>query len=361
MTTIIRAGSSAEFLSLVPHLAGYVPQRSVVLVPFQGTRTAGLLRFDLPPREPDAFAATAVGTVCRLPAVDGIALVVYSDEPTAADALPHGALAARLRERADACGLVLGESLVVGPDGWASYVDGSRHGLDELTPPPAADLAPLRASQDAGVTLPRVPSAERQSVRAAVRTLERTAGSLPPAQSDVADPVFAAIDDAFDDPVRFWEQMLDAEPSAVPPAHSALLLWSLRRPVFRDVALACWTRGPAYADDLFDFQLAWRHGDPPPNGPLFLAGEGPRPDAERLMRALALVRRLAALGETEHRTAALACAGWLSWALGLGTHAHAYARRARRADPTLGLAEIVLTLATAGRLPDWAFDHGGVT
>ena len=48
MTTIVKAANAAQFLSLVPKMLGYRPTRSLVLIPFAGSRSIGAMRFDLP-------------------------------------------------------------------------------------------------------------------------------------------------------------------------------------------------------------------------------------------------------------------------------------------------------------------------
>ncbi len=81
MTTIIKAADAAEFLALVPRLAGFRPVRSVAIVPFHANRTLGVMRLDLPPDDADIerMAATLVGMVCKIRDADGLAVVVYSD------------------------------------------------------------------------------------------------------------------------------------------------------------------------------------------------------------------------------------------------------------------------------------------
>ena len=66
MTTIVKAAGAAEFLSLIPRMLGYVPSRSLVMVPFAGSRSVGAMRFDLPADDPesvDRVAATVIGTL----------------------------------------------------------------------------------------------------------------------------------------------------------------------------------------------------------------------------------------------------------------------------------------------------------
>src|SRR5690606_32425888 len=110
MTTIIPTADAAEFLALVPHLAGCRPVRSVALVPFGGSRTLGLMRADLPEpgAEVDSIAATLVGMVCRVRDADGIAVVVYTDDDfREGDEIAHADVVRALRAKVDACGLRL--------------------------------------------------------------------------------------------------------------------------------------------------------------------------------------------------------------------------------------------------------------
>ncbi|WP_040168251.1 DUF4192 family protein [Microbacterium gorillae] len=364
MTTIIRAASAADFLSLIPHLAGYTPRRSVVLVPFHDRRTVGLLRFDLPPARSDAFAATAIGTVCRIEDADAVAIVVYTDDalrdetgaPTGVD------LIAALRGRAVACGLEIRDALVVARDGWRR--DGAGPGdegaLTDIRQVRATLPAPV-ASQAAGTRLPRTGAQRRDAVRAALIALEDTlvvlqrGGHGRRGAVDGADPEALTALTALDETGVLWEELLEADPATIEPHRLALLLWSLALPGLRDVALAHWCHGPAAGRRAWDAQLQWEDDRTYPTEELFLAGEGPRPNPERLERALALVRHGAAATSGRYRAAALACAAWLSWALGRGTHADAYARGAQRCDANHGLARIVRDLATAGHLPAWAF------
>ena len=120
MPTIVRAADAAQFLSLVPHLLGFVPSRSLVVVPMCRGRSLGAMRVDLP-ADPagaasDAVAATVVGMACRIADADGAMVVVYTDAAVTG-ILPHRALVQSLCDRADACGLPIADALVVAADG----------------------------------------------------------------------------------------------------------------------------------------------------------------------------------------------------------------------------------------------------
>ena len=77
--TTIKAGTPRDFLGLVPALLGFTPQDSLVLVPFEASRTIGAMRLDL---DADAatLAHTSLGLVCRVPRVTGVAAVIYAAE-----------------------------------------------------------------------------------------------------------------------------------------------------------------------------------------------------------------------------------------------------------------------------------------
>ncbi|MGB4778369.1 DUF4192 family protein, partial [Microbacterium sp.] len=142
MPTIAKAADAAQFLSLVPRLLGFVPTRSLVLVPMCRGRSLGALRVDLPvdgdSAVGDTVAATTIGMMCRIAEADAAMVVVYTDAGITT-ALPHREFIGTLLARADACGLAVPDALVVAADGWASYLDGDvstgAHSLAELGDP----------------------------------------------------------------------------------------------------------------------------------------------------------------------------------------------------------------------------------
>lgn len=365
MTETIRARHAADFLALVPQLAGYTPSHSVVLVPFRGTLSAGLLRCDLPAGDIDAFASTAIGMVCRLPDVDGVAIVVYDDTPWLGGA--HADVVEALLVRADACGLHVGDALGVMADGWGRYFDDAprpARPLTEIVVPPLPISLARPGDQATDAHLALAPDDARADVAAAVASvddaLRAVCGDGAGARGAVVgvNPHALEAIDALDESGRLWEDALRwvrFGDGPLPPYRAAVLLWTLSRPGLRDVALTQWCHGVEAGAHALEDQLRWEAGEPYPDGPLFLAGEGPRPDRTRLSDARQLAVELASLAEGAHRAAALATAAWLSWAMGSGTHADVYAHAALAIDPAHGLAGIVSALACDGRLPEWAF------
>lgn len=371
MTTIVKAAGAAQFLSLVPRMLGYRPRSSLVLIPFAGSRSLGAMRLDLPDdgADVDALAATFVGMVCRLPDADAFTAIVYTDDRFG-ERMPRAALATALGHRADDCGMRLADALCVGADAWGSYLDrdlppGGRP-LAELAdePPGAEHLAVADGDQASGAELEASDPLECEAVAAALRNLAEAVDLLCGADAGAAaldegprvDPLALSAVCALDDLPTLFEEVLTWDPAAVPPYDLAVLVWCLARPALRDIALVEWCGGLDAGDEAFDAQLRWEAGEEyPAHLAMHMWGEGERPDAERLERALALARRAAGTAPEGLRPGPLATCGWLSWALGRSTHAERYAVQACEIEPEHGLAEIVRSFVHAGHLPDWAF------
>ncbi|MGC5224869.1 DUF4192 family protein [Micromonospora sp. DT81.3] len=373
MTTIIKAATAADFLALVPHLAGYTPTNSIALIPFRGSRTIGVMRFDLPPAdagdELDRIAATFIGMVCKLADADGVTPVVFTDERfRAEDDIVHGELVRAIIRRADACGLPVGDALCLAADGWGSYLDPecppegrSRSELPaELSMPEPRDVS---GDQAAGVELPHADLAEKERVGGALLAIDaavqivcgESAGSA--GMADLDPRAIAAVCSLDDIPMLF-EDALRWDVEELAPFDAGTLMWCLARPSLRDVALSQWAGDIVAGDDALEAQRRWEDGeDYPDDLALVMFGEGPRPEPERLQKALALTRRLAAAAPRDAAAAMLATAAWLAWALGRSTYAHWHTARALEIDPDHGLAGIVDSFIGAGHLPEWAFER----
>jgi Domain of unknown function (DUF4192) len=383
MTTIVKAASAAQFLSLIPRMLGYTPTQSVVLVPFDGSRSIGAMRFDLPAaaefEELDRVAATLIGMVCRLPDADGIAVVLFTDDAFAERGMPHRDLMEALQRRAEDCGIGVNDALCVGADGWGSQFDPlcPQFGrpLNELDAAPtgAAHLGVADGDQASGSELPEIDLAERDRTAEALRALQRAVDLLcgstgeedrTPGREleEVADdsrrvdPQALAAVCRLDDLPTLFEDAMSWDAETLAPYDSAALIWCLSRPALRDIALVQWCAGMDAGDEALDAQLRWESGEEyPTHIAMRMWGEGERPDPDRLLAALALCRRAAATAPRAMRAGALATCGWLAWALGRSTHAERYALTACEVEPEHGLAEIVRSFVHAGHLPDWAF------
>ncbi|SFR90785.1 protein of unknown function [Microbacterium sp. cf046] len=389
MTTIVKAANAAQFLSLIPKMLGYHPVRSLVLVPFAGSRSIGAMRFDLPAAdeadETDRIAATLIGMVCRLPDADAVAAIAYTDESFAHGGMPHRDLIAALERRADACCVRVTDALCVAADAWGSQFDPTCPGfgrpLEELgdAPKGAEQLSVAEGDQAAGAALPDVDVAEKERTARALAALEdavrlvcgpdsagtasseRTTGpaDAAPASSQDGrrvDPQALSAVCGLDDLPTLFEEAMHWDASSLAPFDAAALAWCLARPALRDIALVQWCGGMAAGDEALDAQLRWESGEEyPAHLAMQMWGEGERPDPDRLEAALALSRRIAAAAPRAVRAGPLATCAWLAWALGRSTHAERYASLACEIEPEHGLAEIVRSFVLAGHLPDWAF------
>lgn len=367
-TTVVRATSSADLLSLVPHLLECTPRESLVVVPFGGGSSLGAMRVDLPPEgDPtveDGVASTVIGMACKVARTDAVVIAVYTDvEMTNATNAPRARLVEAVRARADICGLRVIDALVVGRDGWSSRMDPSPsvHPLAEIQDAAVAGLDhDLSGDHRAASELPAVDPDDARRVEQLLLDVDhclrrsRDRRRLSPRRRGAADDVAAQIADPpalFENAVVLGAERLDVR-------HLAALAYCLERPSLRDVALMQWTGDLAVGDAVLSAQTAFRSGEPVPEHlarPMW--GEGARPDPARLRAGLEICRRLAALVALERRPGALAACAWLAWACGRSTHAAAYAEAALEIDGTHGLSEIMRTMTDAGRLPEWVFER----
>ena len=363
MTTVLRASDSAQFLGIVPALAGFTPRESIALLPFRGTRSDGAMRLDLP----DAalpltrYAAAAVELVARVPATDALAVVVYTDEHPQHTpdglVLPQAVTVDTLLACAEGAGLRVIEALCVTPDGWGRYDDTEPvlHPLSEIVSPPGATaLGDVSGDQLSGAGLLSAPAGESRQVARVLRGLDGAVGGRSASRSH--DPQVIAASVLMEDIPAFLESVLDA-PDSLPPVAVAALVWCLGRPPVRDTAIAQWATDHRRGIRTMEAQLAFAtEGARVPDdiAHVFL-GRGAAPDGDRLRAALLAVRHAATRAPRAARPGPLTVAAWLSWALGRATHAGRYLDLAREIDPSYSLALLLDTLISGAVLPEWAF------
>ena len=86
LPTLHKATQPGDFLAAVPPMLGYQPTDSVVVIPFDGPRTIGAMRFDLPSVENAVHLATvAAGLVCRVENATGLAVIASGGVATLED------------------------------------------------------------------------------------------------------------------------------------------------------------------------------------------------------------------------------------------------------------------------------------
>lgn len=380
MTTIIRAGAAHDLLALVPALAGFRPTRSIVCIAFRGTRSIGVLRHDLPRRARDraALVTSIVGTLCRMPGVDGVVPIVYTDRTFAAErGLPERTLLALVVRRAEQAGFLVRDALCRAEDAWGSLLDpdtpSSGHPLARIEQSEAAGLG-TEGGADAPVLTGELPEPD-----------PATAAAIADELAALADPARAEAclerlgPEA--DPVELVEVLVGESADATPahPAHR--LAWFAHlaaSPPMRDTMMlqfafgadvgrlalddaeltaARATRNGQTVDELVELELErGTEGDVSRAlGNLLLGQATTRPDVGRVERAFVVLRRLIADAPADRRTGLLCIAAWLAWSLGRGSVAGALIDRAVAGDPRHSMANLLSAFIGSGALPEWAF------
>lgn len=377
MTTIIRAEAAHEFLALVPALAGFRPERSLVCVAFAGNRTAGVLRFDLPRRARDraSLVAAVVGTLCRMREVDAIVPIAYTDARfDTGRGLPERALLAMLVKRAEHAGFFVRDALCRAADGWGALHDSETptagHPLAMIDESPVTRLAPpeltiLASPAEAGELPPPDP--------AAAAALAAALAELTGASSGAALTRLGSNSD----PVTLVESLLGRD-AVNPPLRLAWFLHLASLPAMRDAMMLQCAFGVVVGEAAHDDAIAT--ADRAAEAELSVEGlvvhemaEGAtgevsemlsrlllghsslRPDPRRVERALAMLRPLVANAPETHRAGPLCMAAWLAWSLGRGSAAGAFIDQALAIDPGHSMAGLLAVYIGGGALPEWAF------
>lgn len=190
---VLRCKTTADFLAAFPRLVGFTAPHSVFIVFFNGNRTDGTLRVDLPPSESAAEISMYVDSLCKLtqdmrtrygwesPAVVISSALTFSD----ARGIPWRKLARSLERRLARSGNRARELCCIAPDGWASY-------LDPDTPPLGRPLSEISASHVASES--HVPNlTEFSDFSAPSSAAEDVAAALADPQAMGTPPTAAAL------------------------------------------------------------------------------------------------------------------------------------------------------------------------
>ncbi len=392
---IVRTKEAHDFLAIVPQLVGFLPERSMVLVAFRGNRTCGAMRFNLPdPTAPQKvhkrIATTLIGTLCKIPGVDAVVPVAYTDEGFAAVAgLPHERFAETLIKRAELSGFLVRDALCVGSDGWGSYLDpdcpAGGHPLSDIADSSAhhafpdetrRELATLSSRAD----LPKVGLASKERLARAFRRYERMAD---PAGTPLG--LVAMVGDILD-PVETAEVALTWDAAEPDVEAVGALLFLIQSPGNRDQMMLQFAFGEAVGiethelnvrywaiqratgrsmDDIVreeqKLKAASETGDgsfdqaEKQTGDLILGLTTERPDPDRIERSIELLRIVVAMAPRSARPAPFCMLAWLSWALGRGSVAGIFIDQALAIDPRYSMALLLNTLFCSGHLPEWAY------
>lgn len=382
--TILRSSTGADFLATLPTLVGRTVTNSLLVIPFAGKRTHGVMRIDLPPvtaggDDHDRIASVALGAMSRIDWCDGVMFAVYTDDTFPAGFAGHEPLITRLDERFDEAGFRVKDAYCVAADGWASWFEQDPgfdgHPLGEIAASPMAT--------------------EAQRVRGGAELPRHDDAALPTADPDVALRLGIAVHDllvddvepdafgrlvtpSLPDPVDFVEKLLRRDADETPvPVLARLAAFAQNRP-YRDSMMLQMAFGRKVGRRAHDESERWlkrqaesgksmdevvrddirAHGpSASAMGELIVGETSTPPRPKRMTRAIDILGRTIAHLPVELRPDLLCMLAWLQWALGSSTTAGAHIDAALAIDPAHGMAQILYTLVSSGKIPQWVFAH----
>jgi Domain of unknown function (DUF4192) len=260
----VRLGDPGDLAAALPHLMGFPPRESIVLVGLggrSGSRVGLTLRVDIPPPDSAARLARAVAARLDTDGPDAAVLAIVSeapDVPAYPDApdglwdgtdrpadLPHRQLTWHLTVALTAYGIPLREVLLVRAGRWWSYgCSEPCCGPGAGTPVPGGVTELAAASVAAG----QVVAASREDVQARIArcdgpSAESMAAAVLRIGTSAAEVAATAGRDALAE--RYWDWITaavtacGAAPDAPRPADDdvARVAWALRDALVRDRAL----------------------------------------------------------------------------------------------------------------------------
>ena len=111
-------------------------------------------------------------------------------------------------------------------------------------------------------------------------------------------------------------------------------------------------------DDLVEADMAAGRAfeqSTPTTADLMMGESCDRPDPERIVRGIRLLKLLVAMAPRSTRPAPLCMLAWLSWALGQGSVAGIYLDTVLDIDADYGMGLLLQQMIGSGHLPEWAF------
>lgn len=385
---IVKTRQAFDFLALVPQLLGFLPEKCIVLVAFRGNRTCGAMRFNLPdPAAPvkvhKRIATSLIGTLCKIPGVDAVVPVAYTDDSFGAvPGIPHERFAEALVARAELSGFLVRDALCVGADGWGSYLDpecpAGGHPLSDIAASAVHQAIPADSRRDlatlrSGADLPTVDLAVKERLARRFAGYQRL-GSGSPSAPELIDMVGDLLD-----PVETAEAALSWDATEVQVDDAAALLFLVQGPANRDQIMLQFAFGEQVGIQTYELNVRYAiiqratgysmddivrdgyersaGGDPDARrtSDLMLGLGEERPDPGRIERAIALLKTVVAMAPRSARPAPLCMLAWLSWALGRGSVAGVFIDTALAIDPGYSMASLLDAVVCSGHLPEWAF------
>jgi hypothetical protein len=259
---LVRVSDTGQLVAAIPHILGFRPAESVVLLSLageSGTRLGLTVRADIPPAEHGRGLARDLAAKLLTGRPSGVVAVVVSDDPDEGAALPHLGLVHDLRAVFSTCTLPVFDALLLRDGRWWSYdCPGPCCAPGAGTPLPAGVSEMEAASVAAGVVV-------EPDRRALTERIARTTGPDAAAMQAVADRAGdrharARLADEAGTARRSWTLILQAVARCRAGAASvpltdreiARVVWGLADVRVRDRAM-----GLALDDDAAAVEVLW--------------------------------------------------------------------------------------------------------
>ncbi|WP_417219000.1 DUF4192 domain-containing protein [Arthrobacter sp.] len=348
-------------ISLVPHMLGFHPRESLVVLIMQDKALEATLRIDLPQSDlglpaTRRLARQLVDYLRAAPEADGACLVVYSERVRTPDELPLQEFVDVVTTQFQRCGYRIPDAWLVGCQRWWSYF------CTDLSCCPV-EGRPLEAVYLSDAHLRMVVEGSSPLAELWDGTDNRTW----PGVNAVREVVGAqrGAGDGWKETIRGlerWCSALDQDPDELlerlraNPADAGALLAVLAENLVRDALPFAAGASSAEARRALVGQL--REGGS--TGQLnelgeFMLGHADRaPHWDALERLWILGRGLLPAARGIDRCALLCILGWIEWAKGHSSGAHALISTCRLEDPQYRLAVLLDAFLARGRLPRWA-------
>ena len=267
---VVRLGDPGELAAALPHLVGFVPEESLVLVALGGTsgsRVGLTARVDLPPLPQAAALARAMAARLHCEDPDAAVLLIASeapDVPGGADdgdgddsasgaGLPHRDLVHQVVVALEPYGIALRDALLVRAGRWWSYDCPHTCCAPGAGTPVPAGTSPLAA---ASVAAGQVLAGSREELAARIGRRFDAAGRMAAVVVEVGEDLAGLVEregrDAAAELYTAWvaEALLRCDPGAGPhrptDVEVARVVWGLRDVRVRDRALGL-ALGPSAA------------------------------------------------------------------------------------------------------------------
>lgn len=354
---VLTASRPRDLLAAVPHLLGFQPVESLVVLCLgpDGRRLGPTMRLDLPPdgtRKPIVAAVHTMEPALARVRASRVFVLLYSDRDLAGEVLDA------VTPLLDRLGLRLEDAWHIGRGVYRSLTC-----EQSCCPPEGMPLADLDASllraelvyRGEAVLADRAEllgdlSPLPPSVRAEVEKAAHAAW-LRPAGGSLGRRAAAAA------ALSGWRRALAAWPEVPEPATAGVLLAALDDVVVRDAIMM--TAVPGCGDVAERLAVRDVDGDvqralaamfgPVAGRPRWVV----RPDRDLADAVAGLLRHLVRAAENHRRAAPLAAWAWLAWWTGNGALAADLVDRALDADPGYSLARLLETAVHGPLPPPW--------